>query len=250
MAAGSGNIFAKSISPQTVEEYVATIGKYAAEWKDLHVNEIDKARAWLVLDRVDREVSISQRKRLRTAIAAVFSWGMLAGRIKGMTEIPTEGYKTGRREEEKMPEILNLSEIRTLLSFAKSINHPWYPIWSMALLTGMRSGELFALEWSSIDFENNMIYVHRNWTNKTGFGPTKGRYWRAVPMGPQVAQFLRELKLKRANEKFVLPRFQCWEDGRQAEILREFCVGSHRGDKALNLFSVRRHLHSPHSDWI
>ncbi|MCB0361141.1 MAG: tyrosine-type recombinase/integrase [Bdellovibrionales bacterium] len=26
--------------------------------------------------------------------------------------------------------------------------------------------------------------------------------------------------------KFVLPRFQSWKDGRQAEILREFCQGA------------------------
>lgn len=226
LAAKSGDIFSKNLSPQTVEDYVQAITKYTNEWGNLQATEIDKARAWLVLDRVDREISISRRKRLRTAIDAVFAWGMLSGRIKGMAEVPTAGYKSYRKEEEKMPEILNLSEIRTLLSYAKRINHLWYPVWAMALFTGMRSGELYALEWSSIDFDNNMLYVHRNWTSKTGFGPTKGRYWRAVPIGPQVQQFLRELKIKRANEKYVLPHFHCWGDGRQAEILREFCVGS------------------------
>lgn len=226
LAVETKDIFAKDISMSTVSDYVEVIRRYTTEWDTLSVSEIDKARAWLVLDRVDREVSIARRKRLRTAIDAVFSWGMLAGRVKGLSEIPTEGYKSNKKEEEKMPEILNLSEIRILLSYAKRIDHLWYPIWSLALFTGMRSGELFALEWASVDFENKMIYVHQNWTSKNGFGPTKGRYWRAVPIGPQVMQFLKELRIKRANEKYVLHHFQSWKDGRQADILREFCVGS------------------------
>lgn len=38
-------------------------------------------------------------------------------------------------------------------------------------------------------------------------------------------QFLKELKLKTGETKFVLPRFQLWTDGEQAAILRNFCVG-------------------------
>ncbi len=193
----------------------------------LHVTEIDRARAWMILDQVEREISISRRKRLRTAIDAVFKWGFLSGRIKGLTSIPTEGYKSTRKEEEKMPEILNLEQIRTLLSYAESVNHPWYPIWALALFTGMRSGELYALEWDQIDFENKLLFVHRNWTNKDGYGPTKGRYWRSVPIeSTQVLNLLKEQKLKRANEKFVLHHFKSWTDGEAAGILREFCVGS------------------------
>ena len=119
---------------------------------------------------------------MRTAIDALYKWGMLAGRIKNSIVIPTDGYKSNRREEEKLPEILNIEEIRTLLKYAKEINHHWYPVWALALYTGTRSGELVALDWNSIDFENRMIYVHKNWTNKTGIGPTKGRYWRGCRM--------------------------------------------------------------------
>lgn len=227
LAARKGDIFIRELSQGTVREYVDIIHDWTGDWMKLHVTEIDRARAWMVLDRVEREISITRRKRLRTAIDAIFKWGFLSGRIKGMTSIPTEGYKSTRKEEEKMPEILNLEQIRTLLSYASSVNHPWYSIWALALFTGMRSGELYALEWDQIDFENKLLYVHRNWTNKDGYGPTKGRYWRSVPIeSTQVLNLLKELKLKRGNEKFVLKHWQSWTDGRQADILREFCVGS------------------------
>jgi integrase len=225
-SAVKGDIFSKQLTPQAVEDYAFVIRTYTSEWLKLRVDEIDKAKAWVVLEKVEREVSVSRRKRLRTAIDSVFSWGFLSGQIKGAHHIPTEGYKSFRKDEEKLPEILTLDEIRTLLSYAKEINHPWYPHWAMALMTGMRSGELYALEWDSVDFENRTIYVHRNWTNRIGFGSTKGRYWRAVPMSDELVTFLKEQKIARGNEKSVLHRFNIWSKGGQAEILREFCIGS------------------------
>jgi len=227
LAARKGDIFVRSLSPQTVDDYTYIIRDHCRDWMKLHVTEIDRARAWMILDRVEREISISRRKRLRTAIDAVFKWGILAGKLKGITTIPTEGFHSLAKEEEKMPEILNLEQIRALLSFAESVNHPWYPIWALALFTGMRSGELYALEWDQIDFENKVIFVHRNWTNRVGYGPTKGRYWRTVPIeSTQVLNLLKELKLKRGHEKHVFHHWKSWTDGEAASILREFCVGS------------------------
>ncbi len=233
VSARKGDIFIRELSPQTVDDYAFIINDHCKEWLNLPVTEIDKARAWMVLDRVEREVSVSRRKRLRTAIDAVFRWGTLSGRIKGLASIPTEGYSSTRKDEEKMPEILNLEQIRTLLDYAEKVQHPWYAHWALALFTGMRSGELYALEWDQVDFENKLLYVHKNWTNRTGYGPTKGRYWRTVPIeSPQIISLLKELKIKSAqerhepNRKFVLHHFKDWTDGEQASILREFCVGS------------------------
>ncbi|GIL17043.1 MAG: hypothetical protein BroJett040_07940 [Oligoflexia bacterium] len=218
------DIFTKPLGPSAQDEYYKILKNYTQDWFNLSVDEIDKTKAWLLLDRVEREVSIGRRKRLRTAIDSVYSWAILSGKIKGLTS-PCEGFKSNRKEEEKMPEILTLEEIRSLLKAAQELQHEWYPIWALALFTGMRSGELYALQWDALDFENRTISIHRNWTNKTGYGPTKGRYWRSCPMGDQLVQFLKELKLKTGNTKFVLPHFQLWTDGEQAEILRKFCVG-------------------------
>lgn len=215
--------------------------------------------AWSVLDKVERELSIARRKKLRSAIDSVFSWGFLSGKIKGLQFTPTEGYQSTNKPVEKPPEILNLEEIRQLLKSAKTLDHHWYPIWAMALLTGMRNGELFSLTWKKVDLESGILYVQENWTSKEGIGPTKGRYWRTVPISEELGSLLREQKLKSKGgysqevwrwkdtskkEKeyflesaFVLPRFQCWKDGRQAEILRAFCAGI--GIKSVRFHTLR-----------
>ncbi len=227
ITAKAGDIFIREVSKGTVDDYLNVLRTHTQDWMKLHVAEIDRAMAWRVLDKVEREISIARRKKVKTSVDAVFKWGMLSGRLKGIASIPTDGFKSTRTEEEKMPEILNLEQIRTLLLYAQRVEHPWFPIWALALFTGMRSGELYALQWDQVDFDNGLLFVHRNWTSRSGYGPTKGRYWRAVPVeSTQVMGLLKELKLKRGNDKFVLPRFQSWTDGGQAEILREFCVGS------------------------
>ena len=37
----------------------------------------------------------------------------------------------------------------------------------MALLTGMRGGELYALEWNDVDFENKVIRVTKSFNKRT-----------------------------------------------------------------------------------
>ena len=245
-AAVEGDIFIRKISRGTIDDYVAVLDSYTADWFPLMIEDIDQAMAWRLLDRVESEVSIARRKRLRTAIDAIFKWAIRSGKLKGSTQIPTEGFHSTQKVEEKMPEILNLVEIQTLVKSAFEIEHRWAPIWAFGLLTGMRSGELFSLTWKKVDLEGGIFYVHQNWTNKEGISSTKGRYWRTIPISSELDDLLRELKVKskggysqkvwKWNDKrterieyteheFVLPRFQAWKDGRQAEILRPFCEG-------------------------
>lgn len=226
-------LFTRDLSQVALEDYIHMLKNYTREWFGLIIEDIDRTKAWMLLDKIEREVSVAKRKRVRTAIDAVYAWATLAGKINNLKS-PCEGFKTSRKVAEKIPEILTLDEIRSLLKFAKDTQHPWYEIWALALLTGMRSGELYALEWDAVDFENSTIYIHRNWTSKTGLGATKGRYWRAVPMNVELANLLKELKMKRGKEKSVLHRYNLWTKGRQAEVLREFCVGH-------NLTSVKFH---------
>lgn len=107
------------------------------------------------------------------------------------------------------PAILSLEEIRKFLSAANALNHHWYPIWAFAILIGMRSGELHALTWDQIDLEKNLILVDRSYdSNVKIVGPTKGRYWRTVPLNSSLRNLILDLKqnLNLVNSGFVLPR--------------------------------------------
>jgi len=137
---------------------------------------------------------------------------------------PLEGLMINKVED-KAPDILSIEEIRKFLSAAKAVNHHWYPVWAFAILTGMRSGELHALAWEQIDLEKNLILVDRSYdSNMKNIGPTKGRYWRTVPINDSLRNLILDLKRnpELVNSGHVLPRSKDWNNGDQAVPIKNF----------------------------
>jgi len=75
-----------------------------------------------------------------------------------------------------------------------------------AAFTGLRRGELVALRWRDIDFENQSIRVYEGYTRE--LGRTKSRRSRTVPMVDEVGEVLRKLAARgeyTGRNDFVFP---------------------------------------------
>lgn len=120
----------------------------------------------------------------------------------------------------KVPEpektVLTNSEVEKFLNEAKTTNHRFYPIWVLALYIGMRSGELYALRWSDVDFDARTIAVGRSWNSKNGYTTTKNQKSRIVPISEELIGFLKALKLSQGKEEYVLPPLSEWTRGEAA----------------------------------
>lgn len=128
----------------------------------------------------------------------------------------------------KVPEakqlVLNRTEIDTLLYEAKIRNHLFYNHWALGLLTGMRNGELHALVWTDVDFENRVISVTKSWSATDGIGPTKSTKNRYIPISNELEMFLKNLKSQKLNsDGKVLEPLEHWMSGEQAKIIKGFC---------------------------
>ena len=146
--------------------------------------------------------------------------------------------------------VLNSIEATTLLKEALNCHHRFYRIWAVALMTGMRSGEMFALCWKDIDMETGLISVNKQWTNKDGIAPPKNRDNRVIPINDDLRSLIQEMQVRKENcrqefwdsrckenvifDDLLLPRLKEWENGEQAQVLREFC-------KAIGITSIRFH---------
>ena len=82
-------------------------------------------------------------------------------------------------------------EINRFLKAAEPEGPIVYLMYLTALVTGMRAGELAALEWSDLDFENRLIVVRRSFD-----GPTKASYVRHVPMLDPLPDLLADWRKK------------------------------------------------------
>jgi integrase len=212
-------------SASTIMDHVASLYNWTGSWLQLPASELGKANGREFVKRMlDAEKSVSFVKKVKNTINVVFNFGIEEGLIKGVIHSPVHGIKLHIKNE-KVPDILTVEEIKKFLFEAKRMEHPWYPVWATALLTGMRSGELYALEWDDIDFESNLIRVSKSFNKRTNeIKSTKAGYWRNVPLSPELRTLFLGLK-NNSDSPYVLPRYTEWDRGEQCKVLKMFLGG-------------------------
>lgn len=218
--------------PSTIAGYETQVRKWVhPHWEDLELKAIAKSDVYdLVFHKCEAISTPITRLNLLKRLKRLFQMAIEEGVLE---RNPCTGIKI--RVPEAVQQVLTTTEVEIFLREAERCNHRFYPVWATALMTGMRSGELYALKWTDIDFDGRTISVSRAWNSKCGFTPTKTRRTRVVPISDDLLTFLRERKMKHgAESEFVLPRLQEWADGEQARVTREFCIG-------LGITSVKFH---------
>ena len=124
-------------------------------------------------------------------------------------------------------EILSPEQIAEVLT--KLEGHALYPIVALALATGMRRGELLALQWGDIDQYSATLGVERS-VEETKAGlrvksPKTKRGRRNVTLPPEAVAMLRAHKAKRLELRLVL--------GSGPYQARDACLQQHRGGVAV-----------------
>ncbi len=98
--------------------------------------------------------------------------------------------------EYKEADYLTISEVNKLLEVAKSKFSPlYYMILSVSVITGMRQGEVLALEWSDIDFKKNVISIDKTFSKGKLGKPKTLSSIRDVKIPQNLALELKKYKL-------------------------------------------------------
>lgn len=214
------NLMKVTYRPSTLYTYDKACRKWINKnWERRELREISKMDVHeLIYEKIPSEVTLHTRKYVLKIVKRIFQMAVDNGKIN---RNPCHGMMVKVPESEKM--VLTNAEAEVLLNEARNTSHRFYPIWVVALFTGCRSGELYALKWTDIDFEAKTISVSRSWNSKNGFTCTKNQKSRIVPISEELLGFLKELKLKRGNEEFVLPHLMEWTRGDAARVIKAFC---------------------------
>lgn len=178
----------------------------------------------LLLNATGEDLKPSSIRGIKTYVNLVFRFGIQEGLIDGDKKSPVHGVPFDLTDGDTLPEILTMSQAKTLLLEAQVRKNPWYPIWATALMTGMRSSELFALRKENVIFEENVIRIKESWDwiNQCSKS-TKAKYWRSAPISEGLRPILEECMKLDPENPFVFPRIEEWCKGQQALVLREFC---------------------------
>lgn len=225
------SLLERDLAVMTVENYKLCLNVHTAKiWGQRPIETIQTEEIRHLIKVTLSKRTPSSQKSMLKYVRSVFNYAVECGLLL-RNPVPKMQFRLG----DKIKKVLTKQQAKIFLERAKHYNHPWYPIWVTALYTGMRNGELYALTWDKVDFERNSILVSSSWDKKAGFKQfTKSGEDRVIDIAPPLKIVLSELKLSNSDSVFVLPRIQEWDDGRQAELLRQFLAG-------VNLPQVRFH---------
>ena len=213
----------ENLKAHTRLDYVAAVRKHTEGLMSRPISSITRADAKALFTEFSAKgLSIGHQKKIKIILNRLHAFAADEGMMpEGANPFRAVEFP---KEEEKVPEILSIEQIRLLLKTARDMDHLWYPVWAMALLTGMRNGELYVLTFQDVDFDNKLITLSRSYNTRTrSTKSTKSGYWRQIPISAELETLLKGLKLKAGTRKEVLPRLPGWEKGMQAKVLRTFC---------------------------
>ncbi|RJF75545.1 site-specific integrase [Deinococcus cavernae] len=86
------------------------------------------------------------------ALRQAVRWQMIPGNVAEAVSAP--------RFQKREMQVWNPEQIERFLKVAK--RHRLYPLFALALSTGMRKGELLSLQWQDVDLESRVLMVRRN----------------------------------------------------------------------------------------
>ncbi len=100
------------------------------------------------------------------------------------------------RHEAAYRTTLDPEQVQRFLECAKPGDY--YVLFFLALATGMRQGEIFALRWDAIDFDSSSLYVRATLTRDQDGAPQllppKSSRRRRIDLGENLVRMLRELQ--------------------------------------------------------
>lgn len=138
---------------RTVKDAEWRLGRLAQDLGDIPVVDIGtkQLEAWM-----DSKgfVGVS-RKNYRTAMMGFFNYAISS---KAILSNPAKDIAL-QSIDERMPEILTIAQVRTLLRSAKASRPEMVPWLAIGLFAGLRTAELFQLRWENVDLRTRLITV-------------------------------------------------------------------------------------------
>ncbi len=155
--------------------------------RDLSSVQINRMLTSLVAGGMSPTTANRIRATLRTALTSAVKDGLILRNVAALSD--------PRRERRERITPLTAEQARLLIRETRTDRIG--PLIEVAIMTGMRQGELLALHWDDVDLESGVVHVRRTLTWRRG-DEGSGRKMMPVFSDPKTEQSRRSIKLTRS----------------------------------------------------
>jgi len=177
--------------------YVGHLKNHFKEWENSRIDRLTTADVEKLITAMQKTgMNILTLRRVTTTMNQVFQYAV---RHRTIDYNPVRDAERPRRsgdhlEAELKITILSPEEIGRLLETTES---PKYKtLFLLAVMTGMRKGEILGLKWADVDFKTKQIHVKRTFNHRRFFEPKTKTSVRRVDLSPMVVSELAKWKLQ------------------------------------------------------
>jgi integrase len=155
------NVKARQVKPRTIESYRYTVEKYInSHLGQFKLHKLNPTEIEYFLGEIVSEVSPHTSNYCRSVLLMAFEqavkWRLLASN-------PADGTKPVRETKREI-DPWKPSEVQCFIDYA--CGHRLYPLFYLAITSGLRFGELLGLRWE--DLQGNTLRVRNNLTKENG----------------------------------------------------------------------------------
>ena len=181
-----------NIRHSTYEQYKGHVRNHLSPYfgntkiNHINFNAIEK----YITAATNKEVIPATLKKLLTTLGSIMKYAV---RKKLCEYNPVSDVERPKVPKNTKVEILKPEEIRALIENEKDQKHKM--LFTLAVMSGMRQGELLGLKWAEIDWFNSQVHVRRTFNHGRFYEPKTETSRRAIDIGPSVMSDLRKWKL-------------------------------------------------------
>lgn len=155
-----------------------------------HIRRFFKEKQEAPSKKINRPLSKKTLVNTLRLLNSIFNFAMT---IELLVKNPCKGIKLPRASKREM-DFLRPEEVRAFL--ATFTDEEMRCLFTTAVMTGMRRGELLGLQWDDIDYRASVIRIRRSIANGQVQLPKTDKSRRAIQVGPTLLQALRAHKLR------------------------------------------------------
>ena len=195
-------------SPATSTKYNYEINLVRNYFGDLTIKDITRTKYQEFINFTAKKHAPVTVKKLNGSVRACVNSAIIDGLISA--DFTKQVQVHGNEDRELAVTYLNVDEIKRLTQTTINeldINTPSRHMILTAIFTGARLGEISGLQWSDIDFTNNIIDINKSYSwQRKKIGPTKNKSSiRKIKVNDFLLERLNDLKANKCKFVFGNP---------------------------------------------